>query len=139
MIAKDIKAAKAQAHRLAEAMKRAGQPVSLSRAYEIHAQACGHADWNTMAAALKTPVGQGLALGDAVRGRYMGQPITGKVHALKRKGAEHLEVEIALDTPVDVVQSAAFSSLRRRVRATLGPDGRSVGRRSDGVAHLELH
>ena len=139
MIAKDIKEAKAQAHRLAEAMKRAGQPVSLSRAYEIHAQACGHADWNTMAAALKAPVGHGLALGEAVRGRYMGQPITGRVHALRRKGAEHVEIEIALDAPVDVVQSAAFSSMRRRVRATLGPDGRSVGRRSDGVAHLELH
>ncbi|WP_417807580.1 glyoxalase superfamily protein [Thioclava sp.] len=138
MIGKDIKAAKAQAHRLADAMKRAGQPISLSRAYEIHAQASGHADWNTMAAGLRAPVGQGFALGDVVRGRYMGQPITGRVHALKRKGAEHVEIEIALDSPVDVVQSAAFSSLRRRVRATLGPDGRSVGRRSDGVAHLDL-
>ncbi|KEP71685.1 hypothetical protein FGG78_13340 [Thioclava sp. BHET1] len=138
MTTKLLKDTKAQAHRLAEALKRAGQPVSLSRAYELTAQAAGHADWNTMVAALKGPVGQGLALGDCVRGRYMGQPVSGRVHALRRKGAEYLELEIALDKPVDVVTSPAFSALRRRVRATIGADGRSVGRRSDGVAHFEL-
>jgi len=138
MVTSKLKEAKRQARRLAEAMERAGTKVSLGRAYELTAQAAGHADWNTMAAALKAPAGAGLALGERVSGRYLGHAITGRVHALKRKGAEHVEIEIDLDVPVDVIASEAFSSFRKRIRATLGPDGRSVGRRSDGVPHLEL-
>lgn len=138
MISSKLKEAKAQARRLAEALARAGTPVPLARAYELTAQAAGHADWNTMVAALKEPVGAGLALGARVSGRYLGHRVSGQVHALARKGPAHLDIVIDLDTPVDVVASAAFSSFRKRIRATLGPDGRSVGRRSDGVAHLEL-
>jgi hypothetical protein len=138
MTVKTVKEAKAQAKRLADAMARAGTPVALSKAYELNAQAAGYADWNTMVAALKRPEAQGLALGDTVRGRYLGHPVSGRIHALRRKGEAHVDIEIALDEPVDVVESAAFSSLRRRVRATIGADGRSIGRRSDGVAHLEL-
>ncbi|OOY15974.1 glyoxalase superfamily protein [Thioclava sp. DLFJ4-1] len=142
MTVNTVKDVKAQARRLSEAMARAGNPVALSKAYELTAQAAGHADWNTMVAALRRaePAAQakGYALGDAVRGRYLGHPVSGRVHALRRKGATHYDIEIALDEPVDVVESAAFSSMRRRVRATIGADGRSIGRRSDGVAHLEL-
>ena len=138
MIAKDLKDTKAQARRLAAALEKAGMPVPLARAYELTAQAAGHADWNTMAAALRAPAGQGLALGEAVSGRYLGHPVAGRVHALRQKGAEFVEVEIDLDQPVDVAQSEHFTALRRRVRATLGRDGRSVGKRSDGVPHLVL-
>jgi hypothetical protein len=134
----ELKQAKAQARRLSVAMGKAGRPVALSQAYELLAQSAGHADWNTMAARLATPAGIGWTLGQAVRGRYMDQPITGRIHALARKGAAHVEVELALDQPVDVAASAHFTALRRRVRATLGGDGRSVGRRSDGVPHLVL-
>ena len=138
MIAKDLKDTKAQARRLAAALEKAGMPVPLARAYELTAQAAGHADWNTMAAALRAPAGQGLALGEAVSGRYLGHPVAGRVHALRQKGAGFVEVEIDLDQPVDVAQSEHFTALRRRVRATLGRDGRSVGKRSDGVPHLVL-
>ncbi len=135
MVVKNLKDVKAHARRLADAMAKAGNPVALSKAYELTAQAAGHADWNTMAAGLKGP--RELSLGEAVTGRYMGRAIAGKVHALRRKGADHLEIEIALERPVDV-GTPTLPIERRRLRATLGPDGRSVGRRSDGVAHLEL-
>lgn len=147
--------AKAQARRMHAAMRDLGQPVTLARAYEILAQSAGHADWNTMAAELRqsgaaqaAPVAEPVAelgaaglprqLGAPVSGRYLGQPFAGRVHALRRKGAAHLEIEIALDQPVNVSRSALFEALRRRVRATIGPEGRSVGATSDGVPHLVL-
>lgn len=133
---KDVKLAKAQARRLADAMARFGTPVPLARAYELSAQAAGHADWNTMVAALarKSP---GWQLGQSVQGRYMGRPFRGTIKGLQAKGADLTAIDIALDQPVDV-GTPSLPIARRRLRATLARDGVSVGRRSDGVAHLVL-
>ena len=132
----ELSQAKAQAKRLAGILGDMGQPVALSRAYEILAQSAGHADWNTMSAALQSaPAASGRQLGDRVSGRYLGQRFTGRIHALRRKGS-YVEIEIQADTPVNVSRSALFAAPRQRLRATIGPDGRSLTATSDGVPHL---
>lgn len=135
---KTLKSAKDHARRLSAALAGAGHPVPLSRAYELTAQAAGFADWNTLSARLRTQAHLGWDLGQTVQGAYLGHPIRGRIHALSRLGRDHVELEIDLDTPVDVSGSALFSNLRKRVRATLDATGTSVGRRSDGVPHLVL-
>lgn len=132
-------ALKAQARRLRNALGARGQTLSHSAALELVAQTHGMADWNTAAAL--SPAGQALqphTVGEPVRGHYLGQPFTGRVHALRRKGAAHMEIEIQLDQPVNVSRSALFEAPRRRIRATIGPEGRSIGATSDGVPHLQI-
>ena len=126
---------KAQAKRLAAVLSQGGAKVPLSRAYEILAQSAGFADWNTLSAQLTAPQTPGWRLGDRVRGQYIGQPFEGRVHGLRRKG-NLTEIEIAADAPVNVSRSALFEAPRRRLRATIGADGRSVSATSDGVPHL---
>lgn len=132
-------ALKAQARRLRLALEGQGRPVSHSAALELVAQSHGLADWNT-AAALSAPAQaeRARSLGDRVSGRYLGQAFTGRIHALRRKGPRHQEIEIQLDQPVNVSRSALFEALRRRIRSTIGPEGRSVTATSDGVPHLVL-
>lgn len=135
----ELSQAKSQAKRLAGILGDMGQPVALSRAYEILAQSAGHADWNTMSAQLQSaPADQGWRLGDRVSGRYLGQPFAGRVHALRRKGA-FVEIEIQADAPVNVSRSALFAAPRQRLRATIGTDGRSLTATSDGEPHLVLN
>ena len=62
----------------------------------------------------------------------------GTVRSARRKGPDHVELTIAFDTPVDVVASPRFSSLRRHVSCTLGPTGRTVEKTSDGQPHMVL-
>ena len=126
---------KAQAKRLAAVLSQGGAKVPLSRAYEILAQSAGFADWNTFSAHLSQPEAPGWRLGDRVRGRYIGQPFAGRVHGLRRKG-NLIEIEIQADAPVNVSRSALFEAPRRRLRATIGQDGRSLSATSDGMPHL---
>ncbi|MBL8562449.1 MAG: hypothetical protein JNN06_09225 [Gemmobacter sp.] len=126
---------KTQAKRLAAVLSQGGAKVPLSRAYEILAQSAGFADWNTLSAHLSQQPAPGWRLGDRVRGRYIGQVFEGRVHGLRRKGSL-TEIEIQADHPVNVSRSALFEAPRRRLRATIGADGRSVTATSDGVPHL---
>lgn len=134
--------AKAQAKRLSALLGESGHPVPLARAYEMLAQSAGFADWNTMSAQLQKPQAgdgaDGWHLGSTVRGRYLGQAFEGRIHGLHRKGAELTEIEIQLDQPINVSRSALFEAHRRRIRSTIGRDGRSITATSDGVPHLVL-
>lgn len=130
-------ALKAQAKRLRQTLAESGTEVSHSRSLELLAQSMGLRDWNTLHAKLgNTP--PGWQLGQAVRGTYLGHAITGRIHALSLLSDGWYSLELALDTPVDVVASAHFSSFRRRIRATIGPDGETVEKTSDGRPHLRL-
>ncbi|WP_425098714.1 glyoxalase superfamily protein [Tropicibacter sp. S64] len=133
-----IDAAKAQAKALRQALQAAGTPVSHAQALELVARQHGARDWNTLSARLDrqtdTP---GLALGDRVTGRYLGQAYSGKIVGLSGP-AGHRQVEIALDQPVDTVRFESFSNLRRRIRGTVNADGRSQRRTSDGEPQLTV-
>ncbi|MHA6289035.1 glyoxalase superfamily protein [Maricaulis sp. CAU 1757] len=130
---------KAQARRLRTTLESEGNFISHSEALELIASQFGYRDWNTLHAAVGNRQAAPLAVGNTVSGRYLGQAFTGEVLSLSRLGAgERYRITLDLDTPVDVVRFDSFSSFRRRIRATIGRDGRSDSRTSDGAPHLVL-
>lgn len=128
--------AKAQAKALRAGLQAQGTAISHAQALELIARQNGAKDWNTLHARLalqNTP--PDLALGDRVKGRYLGQPFAGKVVGLSGP-ASHRHIEIRLDAPVDVVRFESFSNLRQQIRATIDETGHSHRRASDGVPQL---
>jgi len=132
-----LDALKAQAKRLRQSLAENGTNVSHSRSLELLAQSMGLRDWNTLHAKIgnRPPEWQ---LGQTVRGAYLGHTVSGRIHSLSTLADGWYQIELALDEPVDVIASEHFSSLRRRIRATIGPDGETVERTSDGKPHLRL-
>ena len=130
-------ALKTQAKRLRKALAESGTEISHSKALELVAQSVGARDWNTVAAKSRAnaPVWQ---VGQTVSGRYLGHAFTGRVHAVAARSPGWHRLTIDFDTPVDVVASAHFTSLRRRVSAMVGADGMTVEKTSDGQPHLQL-
>lgn len=136
----DVNMLKSQARNLRAALTRAGNPVTHSQALELVAQSHGARDWNTAhagaeAAQQAAPLWQ---FGGPVRGRYLGQPFTGRVIAASERGRNHHALTIAFDRPVDVSRSDLFEAPRKRINATVNRAGRSISRTSDGQPHLVL-
>ena len=131
---------KNQARRLRQTLDRSHQPVSHGRALELVAAQYGYRDWNTLhAAAPAHSTLPPVAVGEAVRGTYLGQRFSGKVAGLQTlSGGRHFRVTIIFDEPVDVVTFESFSALRRRVTLTIDEKGRTRERTSGGRPHLEL-
>lgn len=127
--------AKAQAKALRRALAEAGRAISHAQALELVAAQQGARDWNTLHARLAQP--QPWALGQRVSGRYLGQPFTGHLTALARRGAG-VAVTIRLEHPVDTVRFESFSNLRRVIQGVIDADGRSPRRTSDGAPQLVL-
>ncbi|WP_138468165.1 glyoxalase superfamily protein [Poseidonocella sp. HB161398] len=133
-----LEEAKAQAKALRSALEARGTPVSHGQALELVARQHGARDWNTLRARLgQRNAPPELALGDRVRGRYLGQAFTGRIVALAGPAA-HRQIEIQLDTPVDTVRFESFSNWRSRIRGTIGEDGASPRRTSDGAPQLSV-
>ena len=132
-----LEALKAQAKRLRQSLAEKGTEVSHSHSLELLAQSLGLRDWNTLHAKIgNRPAG--WQLGQKVRGTYLGHSVSGRIHALSTLSEGWYELELDLDDPVDVVKSEHFSSFRKRIRATIGPDGTTVAKTSDGNPHLRL-
>lgn len=128
--------AKAQAKALRAALQTQGNAISHAQALELIAHQHGARDWNTLHARLTARnAPPELALGDRVRGRYLGQPFAGKVIGLSGP-ASHRQIEIRFDQPVDVVEFASFSNLRQQIRALIDETGRSHRRTSNGAPQL---
>jgi hypothetical protein len=128
--------AKAQAKALRAALQAQGTAISHAQALELIARQHGARDWNTLHArlALRNAPPE-LALNDRVYGRYLGQPFTGRIIGLSGP-ANHRQISIRFDTPVDVVRFEIFSNLRRQIRATINEHGRSHRQTSDGEPQL---
>ncbi|WP_198670679.1 glyoxalase superfamily protein [Oceanicella sp. SM1341] len=121
-----------------------------AQALELLARPHGARDWNTLHARLADArtggaesAAQAVAPGpfrldQRVRGLYLGQPFCGEIVALAATGESAFRLELALDSPVDTVRCARFPNLRRRIRATVGADGRSPRRTGDGAPQLIL-
>lgn len=129
---------KTQAKALRARLAGQGTQISHSQALELVAHQHGARDWNTLRALAARPGNaRPLALGDRVAGRYLGQPFTGYVHGLSHAAnAGHMRITLQFDEPVDVVTFDSFSSFRQRVSATIGTDGRSPQKTSDGAPQL---
>ncbi|AUH33874.1 glyoxalase superfamily protein [Paracoccus tegillarcae] len=132
----DVNILKSQAKNLRSALERAGTPVSHSQALELVAQSHGARDWNTAhATADAVSLWQ---FGGPVKGRYLGQPFTGRVVAASERGRNHHALTINFDKAVDVSRSELFEAQRKRIHATVNTAGRSISRTSDGQPHLVL-
>jgi len=135
-----LDALKAQARRLRKSLEAEGNFISHSEALELVAHQYGMRDWNTLHAAAGNRPAEPLALGAKVSGTYLGQAFTAQVIGLTRlnDGARY-RLTLDLDEPVDVVTFESFSAWRKRVNGTVGRDGRSMSRTSDGQPHLALN
>ena len=131
--------AKARAKQLRAEAAANGASLSHSKALEQVAAELGYRDWNTASARLSNRPEAPCQLGDRVRGLYLKQTFEGRVHAIRElAGGMGYEVTLHFDTPVDVVEFDSFSNWRHRIRGTLGKDGRSVRRTSNGTPHLTV-
>lgn len=130
--------AKAEARALRQALVEKGETIGHSQALDRIARTHGFRDWNTMSAAMDDRQPNQITPGTRLAGRYLSQPFTGTVlsSVQRRKGWVHVVLE--LDRAVDVVTFDSFSNLRKRIRGTVGPDGRSRECTSDGTPHLQL-
>ena len=135
-----LQEAKARAKALRQSRAAAGETLSHSAALEDVAKDLGFRDWNTCIASLGRAGPRALRQGDRVTGRYLGQPFSAEVIRAEGVVAKPgwMRLELHLDQAVDVVRFATFSNLRRRIRGTVGPQGFSEERTSDGVPHLEI-
>jgi len=138
----DLDTLKAQAKRLRTAMADKGTPLAQSAALETVARQWGFRDWNTLSAKAKSAprpnADAGWQVGQRVHGRYQGHPFEGALKAVRAAQGGFWYLTVVFDTPVDVVESDAFSALRRQVNVVLGADGTTHARLSNGTPHMAL-
>lgn len=131
---------KTQARRLRASLAENGTQIAHSKSLELLAHQYGYADWNTLHAAVgNQPPACPVAVGDRVRGRYLGQPFDGTVLGVQAHTAsDRYRVTMDFDAPVDVVTFESFSAYRKRVSCTIDSTGRTVEATSDGTPHMVL-
>ena len=132
---------KAQARRLRTSLANAGNDITHSRSLELIAQQYGFADWNTLHAKIgNQPPRRTFAVGDRVRGAYLGKAFEGTVLALKAATSVpgYYTITIDFDEAVDVVEFDSFSAFRKRVTATIDEEGISPSKTSNGRPHMVL-
>ncbi|MCE8419744.1 hypothetical protein LZ190_13650 [Rhodovulum sulfidophilum] len=134
-----LETVKTQAKALRQALQAQGTAISHAQALELIARQHGARDWNTLHARLgQRNAPPELALGTKVTGHYLGQAYSGVIVALSGP-SRNRHVEIALDQPIDTVRFDSFSNWRHRIRGTIGEDGRSSRKTSDGSPHLTVN
>ncbi|MBL8575822.1 MAG: hypothetical protein JNK47_01225 [Mesorhizobium sp.] len=128
---------RAQAIRADHAARNAA--ISHSAALEKVAMELGYRDWNTASARLSNLPEVPLQVGDRVAGTYLKMPFAGRVLGVREVyGGGSYEITLQFDTPVDVVSFDSFSAFRSRVTATIGSDGVSTAKTSDGHPHMRV-
>lgn len=134
-----VSQAKARAKSIREEAKARGHAVSHSQALETLAHECGLKNWNILRAKLSDLPIDALVKGSPVTGHYLGHPFSGKVSSIKPFGTQGFRrIEIDLDAAIDVVAFESFSSLRKRLSATINPFGQTIETISTGQPQLSL-
>ncbi|MEP0234027.1 glyoxalase superfamily protein [Roseibium sp.] len=131
---------KAQAKRLRAAMPAATDaPLNHGQSLDLVARQYGFRDWNTLHAAKGNAPNMPLSLGQKVSGTYLHQAFQGEIVSAAKLGpSNRTRITIVFDEPVDVVSFDSFSAFRQRVTVTLGNDGKTAEKTSDGVPHMQL-
>lgn len=127
--------AKAQAKSLRQALVAKGTQISHAQSLELIAQQNGVRDWNTLYARLSGAEPTPFNIHDEVRGQYLGQNFSGRIVAISKVGKSY-RLSIQLDQPIDTVQFASFSNMRRRIRGVIDQEGRSPQKTLDGTPQL---
>jgi hypothetical protein len=130
--------AKREARRLRAERAARGTAISHAQALESIARRYGFREWNALHAAIRDRIPDAWAPGGRVSGRYLSQPFVATVLSAERLPSGWVRIALDLDTAVDVVRFGSFTNLRKRVFGTVGPDGHSRDRTSDGRPHLRL-
>lgn len=128
---------KTQAKALRADMAARGSPISHAQALETVAHQWGARDWNTAVAQASKPR-TSWTPGQRVKGRYLGHAFEGAIKSASLSASGMWSVTVRFDAAVDVVASVHFTSFRRQVHASLGADGASPQKTSDGVPHMVL-
>ena len=114
-------------------------PLSQGQALEEIARRHGYRDWNTASASLPERVAVPVQVGGRVAGTYLSRPFAGIVVGIKLLAdMQHYEVIVKFDRPVNVSKFASMVHNRQRVTATIGLDGISLSRTSDGEPHMRV-
>ena len=130
---------KDQAKRLRASLAGSGEPISHSQSLELVARQHGYRDWNTAHAAAGNRPPTSFHVGQVLTGTYLGQKFLGEVIAVQRLGeGNRWRLTFRFDEPVDVVTFDSFSSYRHRVTATVGSDGVTAERTSNGEPHMRI-
>lgn len=77
-------------------------------------------------------------IGQAVHGRYLNQPFTGRIKAANEGIGGFWRLTLQFDAPVDVVTSRHFSNFRSQVRCVINAQGTTTEKTSDGTPHVTL-
>ncbi len=132
---------KDQAKRLRARLRDEGNEISHSKALELVATQYGFRDWNTLAAKAgnREPLNPWM-LGSHVSGQYLGQPFRAEIISVQAMTSApgRYRITFNFEEPVDVVTFDSFSAFRHRVTCTIGEDGRTVEKTSNGRPHMEL-
>ncbi len=114
-------------------------PMTHSQSLEALAGHYGLGDWNTLRANARPEQAPAPRLGQRVEAAYLGHPVTGVIHAIRALGPSGAHrIAIDLDKPVNVSAFENMDVLRRRLQATIGPDGNTIEKTSDGVPLLQV-
>ncbi|MGN6685843.1 MAG: glyoxalase superfamily protein [Devosia sp.] len=133
-----IQTLKSEAKALRDERARDGAPLNHGQALEEIARRHGYRDWNTASATLPERIAIPVQVGQRAKGSYLGRPFTGLVIAMKlMPDMQHYEVTVKFDKPVNV-SKFSWPIERQRVTATVGLDGVSLARTSDGEPHMRL-
>jgi hypothetical protein len=134
-----IETLKSEARALRQARADAGTPVSQGHALEEVARQHGYRDWNTASASLPNRVVVPFQVGQRVSGTYLGRAFAGFLLGVQLlPDMRHFELTVKFDNPVNVSRFDSMVHLRQRVRATVGVDGISPSRTSDGQPHMRI-
>lgn len=134
-------ALKSQAKRLRASLGTQGKTISHGQSLEMIAQQYGHRDWNTINAIAPEDMRSNQLewrVGQLVSGLYLGHRFKGEVKSASSTSSGHWMLTLVFDEAVDVVASEHFSNYRRQVNCTVGPDGRTARKTSDGQPQIVM-
>lgn len=135
-------ALKSQAKRLRATLGDHGKIISHGQSLEAIAQQYGLRDWNTlnaMAPEERRSNQLDWNVGQIVSGQYLGHRFRGRIKSAFQATSGHWSLTLVFDEAIDVVASEHFSNFRRQVNCTVGPDGRTARKTSDGQPQLVLN
>ena len=134
-------ALKSQAKRLRTTLADQGKTISHGQSLKAIARQYGHRDWNTINAVAPQDVRLNQLdwnVGQIVSGRYLGHRFDGRIKSASSTTSGHWALTLVFNDAIDVVESEHFSNMRRQINCTVGPDGRTARKTSDGQPQLVL-
>ena len=131
---------KEQAKRLRREREAKSSPISHSEALEQIAHQYRYKDWNTLVAAANQPKAPlSLVKDQRVHGQYLGVPFTAKVFDFQKLPAHgKYRLSLQLDEAVDIISFSSFSAFRKRIVCTVGDDGKTAEKTSNGQPQVVL-